>query len=139
MKMNWFLLAIISMLLFTFMNLLFKKVLDLKVNSEVLIAYIFGLGFIMSLFYLIGKGESLQVTRLPFLLLVLAAAFSITANFFLTQSIKTAPNPGYSLAVNSIQILLVAIASIFLFNSEFTLIKGIGTVLAVIGIILLGI
>ena len=54
------------------------------------------------------------------------------------KSLSLAPNPGYSLAIISADVVLVAVASVFIFKSEFTLIKAIGTGLAVLGIILLG-
>jgi len=54
------------------------------------------------------------------------------------NSINISSNPGYPLAVSGVHILLVAVISIFVFKSEFTLTKGIGVILAVLGIILLG-
>ena len=138
MKMNWFILAIVSMVGFTFMNLLFKKALNVGVKSEILVFYVFGIGTLISLAYLLSIGESLEVTKVSLSILAAAALFSIVSNVILTQSIKIAPNPGYALAVNSAQILLVTVASYFIFKSDFTLIKGVGAVLTVIGLVLLG-
>jgi len=81
---------------------------------------------------------SLSLTKQALILIFIAGVFGVVGNVFLLKSIESSLNPGYSLAVSGVHILLVTIASIFLFKSEFTLFKGMGALLAVIGIILLG-
>ena len=70
--------------------------------------------------------------------MAIAAIAGVVGNFFIVESIRTAPNPGYSLAISSSNILFVAIFSVFLFNSDFSALKWAGMMLAVAGIILLG-
>jgi len=136
--MEWFLLAIVALVGFTGLFLLIRKITDLGVRSDVLLLYYFGLAALILLIYTVFMKTNLGITKYAFLLLLVTAILGVVANIFLVQSIKISPNPGYALAVSGVHILLVAFASIFIFKSEFTLMKGIGTVLAVLGIILLG-
>lgn len=137
--MNWFLLGLLAMIGFTVTFLLVRKIADLGLKSEVFLFYYFAIAAIVMLVYAGSKHFDLTLTRSLFILLLICAVFGALANVFLVKAISTSPNPGYALAVSGIHILLVAVASLFLFHSEFTLVKGIGTILAVIGIILLGI
>jgi len=138
MKMNWFILALGAMVLFTITFLLIKKVGDLGLKSEVILFYYFAIGALIILVYIFMNKMSLQASGYIFVLLLIMALIGSIANILLFNSIKIAPNPGYALAVSGLHVLLVAVASIFIFKSEFTLLKGIGTILAIIGIIILG-
>ena len=138
MKMGWFIYAIIAMVALTINFLLIKKILNLGIRSEIVLIYIFGISAIIILIYSVSTKASINISRYVFLFILLAAIFAIIGNFFLFKSMGISPNPGYALAVSGVHILLVAIASIFIFKSDFSLVKGVGVILAVIGIILLG-
>lgn len=136
--MGWFLFAMGAMISFALLFLLIKKIGNLGVRSDLLLLYYFGFATIMLLVYLISFKVPLSITKYALILLIIAAIFGVIGNVFLVQSIKISPNPGYALAISGVHILLVAVAAIFIFKSEFTLIKGLGTILTVLGIILLG-
>ena len=138
MKMNWFMYSIIAMLAFTVNFLLIKKLSLLGVKSQIVLMYVFAISALIVLSYSLMTKDSMGLSKYALLLIILTAVFAVVGNFFLFESIGGSPNPGYSLAVSGIHILLVTIASIFIFQSDFTLNKIIGTIFAVIGIILIG-
>jgi len=63
--------------------------------------------------------------------------FSIFANLTHFKAIGLAPNPGYSQAIKDANILPVTILSALIFGSEFNLIKFLGAILILGGVILL--
>jgi len=136
--MNWFIYALIAMVAFTINFLLIKKISLLGVRAHVVLIYIFAISALIALVYSFVIKDSIKVNNYVLVLLIITAVFAVVGNFFLFESIASSPNPGYSLAVSGSYILLVAIASVFIFQSDFTLSKLIGTVLAVIGIIMIG-
>ena len=138
MKMNWFIYAIIAMIAFTIGFLLIKKLSLLGVKSQIVLMYVFAFSALIALIYSLVIKDSIKINNSVLILIILAAIITFIGNFFLYESLGSSPNPGYSLAVSGGHILLVAIASIFIFQSDFTLTKITGTVLAVLGIILIG-
>ncbi len=137
MKMSWVLYAILALLFFSGMILLFKKASDLGVKPAVIMFFV---AISLALFY-VGH---IVITRTPITqsgtviaLLVLAGFLSYAGNLFYTKSIALAPNPGYAAALVGLQLAVIALASMFFFKSELTLIKGTGLLLAIIAGILL--
>ena len=138
MKMNWFTLAFIAMIAFSAVFLLYRKIADLGVRSELLFLYYFGISTVALFFYLYLNKLPLTVTNHALIFIVIAALVGVIANVLLVNSMKISPNPGYTMAIVGVNTLLVAIASIFIFKSEFGLVKGAGVILTVLGVILLG-
>ncbi len=138
MKMSWFIIAFVSMLAFSVVFLLYRKIADLGVSSELLFLYYFGISTIVLFFYLYFNKIPLTVSKNAFVFILIAALLGVIANVLLVNSMKIALNPGYTLAIVAVNTLVVVIASIFVFKSEFGLIKGIGTFLVIIGVVLLG-
>ncbi len=137
--MEWLTYAIVSMIFFAGMILLFKKVLTFNVKPASLMLFI---SIFLVFFYLIHVIITKTPTKVgnSTLILIFAAAFlSYVANILYTKSIAIAPNPGYSAAIVSLQLVLIAVASFFLFKSELTVTKGVGIILAIIAGILLSI
>ena len=135
--MNWFVYALISMLFFSGMVLLFKKVLVLGIKPSVLMLF---LSMSLAIFYAIHVGvtkTSPKINIFGLVLIIIAAFLSYVANLLYTKSVAIAPNPGYSATIISLQLILITIVSIFLFGSEFDLTKGLGIVFAVIAAVLL--
>ena len=134
--MNWVLYALLGMVFFSGMNLIFKRLTaDLKPNVLLLFIFIFG-----ALFYLIDSVYTKTSLNLNYklVLLLLAAAFlSYLGNLFYVKSLSLSPNPGHSAAINSLQIILITIGAVFLFGSEITIKNLIGIMLGIIAIILL--
>lgn len=135
--MGWFLIAFISMLLFSIVFTLYKKIADLGIRSELLFFYYFIISTIVLLFYLFFNTISFHISKTGFLLILIAALLGITGNALIVYSMKIAPNPGYSLAVLGFNTVFVALASVFIFRSELTIMKSIGIFLSVIGLIFL--
>jgi len=136
--MNWFWYALIGMVFLSVMFLLITKVNKLGVRSELVYVLPSIFAVLFGLIYIFAVKIPFAVPKSIWIFLVLAGLFAVIGNLLMFKSLSLAPNPGYALAIISADVLLVAIASVFIFKSEFTVIKAIGTVLAVVGIILLG-
>jgi hypothetical protein len=67
-------------------------------------------------------------------LIVLAAVASFFGNLCLLKAINEAPNAGYPTAIVSFQMVVVTLASVWLFAAQFSVIKGLGVLLAALGI-----
>lgn len=139
MESNWFLLAVVAMVSFAIMNIIFKKVADMGVKTEVLLLYTFAFTTIIFAAYIFSNKIPISISsQQAVILLIITAVLAFVGNTFSVNSLKASPNPGYTLAVTGTSAIIVAIAAIFIFQSEFTLIKGVGVILAVLGIILIG-
>lgn len=135
---SWFLFALGAMIFLAAMFLIEKYAMILGVGSGQLLMYVFFFGAVFTLVYLLSTKASITLSKPLLILIIIAALFSFLGNYFLLKSISISPNPGYSLAVAGVHILLVAIISVFLFKSDYSWTKIAGTVLAMLGIILLG-
>jgi len=138
MKMNWFWLAVVSLFALSFLFIFFRKLTSIGLKSEVLLMYYFGIVAVIFGFYAFSNRASFQLTQLQIIFLIAAGIAGVVGNLFLVESLRVAPNPGYTSAVVAGNVILVSIAAVFIFQSELSLVKGAGIVLAVIGIILLG-
>ena len=136
--MNWFWYAVIGMVLLSVMFLFITKVNKLGVRSELVYVLPSIFAVLFGLIYIFSVKIPFVVPKSAWIFIVLAGLFALLGNLLMFKSLSLAPNPGYSLAIISADVVLVAVASVFIFKSEFTLIKAIGTGLAVLGIILLG-
>lgn len=135
--MSWFMYALLGMVFFSAMVLVFKKLTALGVKTSALLLLVFLFG---ALFY----GAHTLVTKTPvkinysiIVLLAAAALSSYIANLFYVKSIELAPNPAYPTAIVGLQVGLIAIGSILFFGSEFNWIKGVGLLLTIVAIVLL--
>lgn len=137
MKMGWFLYALIAMVSFTFMFLFLTQIGKLGLRAEITLVYYFIVAAVIIAVYGLSSKLQFNVSQYLLLFILLAAIFGAIGNVFLLKSMTSAPNPGYAIAVSGIHIMLVAVISIFLFNAEFTLVKILGVVLSVTGVILL--
>ena len=135
--MNWVIQALIGMVLFAAMILIFKKLTIEKVQAEVILLFLFGFAFIFYLTQVIVTKTPIKVNTLIIILLILAAIFSYIANLLEVKSINTAPNPAFVTAIFGLHTVLVVIGSYFLYNSKISFLNWIGTLLGVIAIILL--
>lgn len=137
MKMPWILYSIIAMISLAFLVLAVKKASDLGTSAKIINLYIFGIVFMGFLVWNLASGEKLIVNKTALIFLIIASIFSLIANFLMFSVIGSSPNPGYVTAIIGLHGVIVLITSIFLFNSEFNLLKIIGSVLAVVAIILI--
>ena len=139
MKMEWFVYALVAMVSFTLMFLSFVKIGKLGMKAEVLFMYYCLIAAGLVLVYVLASGISVSMNKYILLFLIVAGITGAVGNIFLFKSMQLAANPGYALAVTGVHVFLVALVSLFVFRSEITLTKGIGMLLAVVGVILLGI
>ncbi len=137
--MGWFITALVSMLAFSVVFLLFKIISDLKVRGELALLYHFGISAIFLFFYLYFNKTPLSVNRIQIMFILVAAIFGVIGNILLYNSLGSSSNPGYTLAVVGVNTLVVTIASVFIFKSNFGLSKFIAIALIVAGVSLLGV
>ena len=106
MKMNWFTLALITMLIFSVVFILYRKIGELGVSSELMFVYYFGISTIILLFYFFYNKIPLTVSKVAFSWILIAAIIGVIGNVLLSNSLRVAPNPGYALAVIGLNTLV---------------------------------
>lgn len=136
-NMEWVFYALISVVFFSGMTLLFKKVTVLKVETPVLLMFIFGFGFLFYAIHVFANKTPVNVNALSITLLLVAAALSYGANFFSVKALGLAPNPGFSEAVGGLKLVVISLAAVALFGSQLTMPNIAGIVLMMAGSILL--
>jgi|SRR3989344_1580242 len=139
MTINWILSAILAALSFTFMILIYKKLLLLNINQNILNLFIFGLVFLGFGIVLVSTKTSIKITFFMLILLIIAAVFSLLGNYFQVKAVNDAPNPGYAITLQSTSLILITILSIFLFKSSFSWVKLVGILVVIFGSYLLSI
>src|SRR3989338_9259178 len=116
MKMTWIPYAILGLLFFSGMILLFKKASDLGVKPAVIMFFV---SISLTVFY-VGHvaitRTSIKQSRTIIALLVLAGFLSYAGNLFYTKSIALSPNPGYAAALVGLQLAVIALASMLFFK-----------------------
>ena len=136
-NMNWLIQALLGMILFAGMILIFKKLTIENVQAEVILLFLFGFAFLFYLTQVIVTNPPIKLNTFLIVLLVLTAIFSYIANLLEVKSINTAPNPAFVTAIFGLHTILVAVGSYFIYNSSLSLVNGAGIVLGIIAIILL--
>ena len=134
--MNWMNYSFIVLVVFTIYLLLVKKLSLMGYSTVIINLYVFGVTFVGFLFLAIYRKESLVVPSGILLILLLMGVLAVIGNYFNVKGLHAAPNPGYHLAIAFSRVAIIAIAAIFLFKSEFDILKFIGVIVTVTGIIL---
>jgi len=136
-NMSWVTQAFIAMISISVMVLIIKGLTRLGLSSEVIAFYYFlfttPLLFIFALYKKAEFGLPLASLPLFFLFAIIAVAY----NYFNVSSVGSAPNVGYAVGIISFNVAVVFVASIFLFDASFTLVKFIGIIFSIIGIVLI--
>lgn len=135
--MEWYSYALLSMLFFSIMVLIFKRLMSGGLQPGVILLFVFGLSALFYLAHFLIAKTPMETNYYILALLLIAAILSYVGNLFSLKAINSAPNVGYPLAINSLQIILVTVASVFLFGSKLSLIKVAGLLLGLIAIMLL--
>lgn len=133
----WFFHALIAMLCFGGMQLLFKQLSRSGLGSPVILVFVFGIGTLFYLAHVAIARTPLMVGRNVLAILGAAALLSYTGNLYMVRALDRAPNPGYALAVVGLQALVVTLGAVLLFGSEFSWLKALGVVLSICGVALL--
>lgn len=137
MNLNWVACSFISMISFSVMMLLFKKLTETNMLPEVINFYFFLFSTIAIFLFNLVRSTKLELPSNSTYIFVLTALIAVAANFFSISAIKLAPNPGYSKAIQSFDVAIITIASVFVFGSQITIAKAAGIVLSMLGLILL--
>jgi len=137
MGINWFVYALLGMVFFSGMILIFKKLVVAGLKPNVILFFIFTFGMLFYLTDIIYNKTSISINYYFLGFLILAAFLSYLGNLLYVKSLSTAPNPGYTTAINSLQIILITIGSFLLFGSGISAKNIVGIVLGLIAIILL--
>lgn len=119
------------------MILVFKKMLLMGIAPLVLIFFIFGITFIGFLLWVYISKIPIKISKSMILFLILASLFAILGNFFEVNSLKDAPNPGYTSTLKTFYIVIITLAAPFLFKSKINLSKFIGVLLVLGGLFLI--
>lgn len=137
MNFNWFVLSLIAAFAFSGMALLYRIATDRGISAILGLFYIIAVASILLGVYIFAVEKSF-VAPIPIItILIIAGVLSFLGNALLFKSIATAPNPGYAEAVGSLRIVIITTIAIFLFNLKPTPIGILGSIVTVIGIILL--
>jgi len=138
--MPWYLFSFIALGSFTIYALITKWVLNLKIPENRYLLFVFTgslLGLLLINFQSLRTFMS-QDLILSFLLWgVLAAVFSFIANLSEVKAIKLAPNTGYVQAVRSANMIPTLFLSVWLFNSSISILKFLGVLVIVSGLMIL--
>ena len=135
--MGWILTALLGMLFFSGMILLFKLLTDKGVSASLLLFFLFLFGALFYFVHILATDASFTVSRSLLFLIAFAAVLSYLGNLLYVKSIALAPNPGYSAAIIGMQLVFITLASVFLFGSELSLQKGVGIFFGLLAIVLL--
>ena len=139
MKMEWFTYALISLVAFGIMFTLIKYGLNKGITSEGMLFYQFLFtSLIIGAVLIFSSKNSFSINKIQLIILIGIGIISVVANLFLFKSMNLSANPGYVLAITNLNTILVLVASFFIFGAKFDLIKLTGVVLAVMGVILMG-
>ena len=139
MKMNWIAYSIIAAISFAVMIMLYKQLLLMGINQNILNLSVFGFVFVGFAAVAITNKNFINLTPLMLALLVLASVFSLIGNYYNVKALNEAPNPGYSITIVSTQLVLISLLSILFFNSDFTWTKFIGITIVIFGSYLVGV
>ena len=133
----WIFYAMLAMLCFAGMQLLFKQLTRLGLTSPVILTFVFGAGALLFLTHIAVVRPPVPLSPRAVAMLGAASVFSYVGNLYMVRALGEAPNPGYAMAIVGVQAVVVTIASIALFGSEFSWLKALGVALSVIGVAVL--
>lgn len=136
----WHYYSLAVLALFSIVILAVKQATLLGFSSKEINIFLFGFSLAGFLFLNLKDLRSFLNSEklLPFLKIVFwASFFSFLGNLFMIDSIKTAPNPGYSQAIKSANILIITFLSSRFFASDFTLARVAAVASIAAGIVIL--
>jgi drug/metabolite transporter (DMT)-like permease len=133
----WPLYALIGMVCFASMQLVFKQTTRGGLTPATVLFFVFGFGWILYLLHVAVTRTPLALTPSRVGLLFLAGVFAYIGNLYAVRAVAEAPNPGYAMALVGLQALVVTIVSVVLFGATFSWMKAAGVVLCLAGVSLL--
>jgi uncharacterized membrane protein len=136
---SWFILSLAATFSFTGMTLLFRMVTEKGIPALLGLSGIVLVSTPLIVGYTFLTQKSFNLPTNIMIILVIAGVFSFLGNIFLFRALGTAPNPGYPGAVEALKIILITFISFFLFNLKPNPIGIVGSILVVVGVILLSV
>ena len=136
--MLWFIYAVLGAFFIAIQTIAMTKLTQMNMSTAAINAISFGIaGLLCVLFFFFSKAElNLEKRHLPWIFLASLAIFLFVITSL--EAFKMAPNPGYVNAIQAFCAVIVTIASIFVLGSSFSIIKFIGIILVLTGIIVIG-
>lgn len=136
----WYIYSFATVIFFTAMILILKKMTLTGFSSIQINFFLFGFSFLG--FVALGYREARSAFgnakfRMFLKLIFLASVFSLIGNYFDIEAIKLAPNPGYAQAIKNANVLMITMFSARFLSSEFSLRGIMGVAIVFTGIILL--
>ena len=129
--------ALIAMLCFAAMQLIFKQLTRLGLSSPAILVFVFAFGALCFTIHVIVFRTALPITTTGLTYLIAAGVLGYVGNLCSVRAIGVAPNPGYVVAIVSLQTVVVAGAAVALFGAALTWTKIAGIVLGLLGLVLL--
>jgi drug/metabolite transporter (DMT)-like permease len=131
----WISFSLLAAFFFSIMFLVFKKIADLGAPLLILgCSVCTGTCFFV---HLLVNRMPLKVPSTSLLWLALAGFLSYVGNYFQTRALNEGPNPGYTTAIVGCQSVILLFASYYLFGSQLSLMKVVGVVLCMVGVVTL--
>ena len=138
--MPWYIYSILSSLSFTGMVLCTRYLGNKKFSSKQILLFIFGFTFLGFLILNAGTLNNIWGSKqFPYFLIVMAITglFCIIGNWADFTAVIKAPNPGFVGAIKNSNVLLIVFISTLFFGSSLNMIKLLGVLLTVGGIVAL--
>lgn len=134
---QWVIFSFLAFVAYFIVNFCFKFISGKNPFIAAFILYVFDL--IIITVFVFSQHYKFDVDLKQIIITAVIALASITGTVFALKAINLAPNPGYSVAIFSSNFLLITIASIFIFGSELNIVKVLGMIATLIGLVLLSI
>jgi len=129
--------ALVAMICFASMQLLFKHLSRRGVDSAAMLLMVFAFGTLPYLVHVRVMRTPLPTAGSLFALLALTGLLAYVGNLFSVRAVSEAPNPGYAVALVSLQAAVVTMAAVALQGASLSGIKAIGVALCCLGLALL--
>lgn len=111
MKMGWVVYFLLAACSFTCMILLYKKMLLLGMNQNILNWAVFGMVFLGFSALIVVQRTSPKLSLVLILLLLLTAALSFAGNYLQVKAFSEAPNPGFASTLIAVQLIMISVHS----------------------------
>lgn len=133
---SWVIYALISLVFYFILNLLFKLVA--QENPLIVSLFLYGAATVAALLALIPIKTFTMVPR-SIVLAIIIGICSMLGTIFGLKSIRLSPNPGYSVAIFSSGFVFITLVSVVFFGSSLSASKVTGIIATFIGLVLLSI
>ena len=135
--MIWPLYALIAMVCFSAMQLLFKYFSRGGLSPAAILVFVFGFGWVLYLAHVVTLRTPLTWSPSIVALLFGAGLLGYVGNLCAVRAVSLAPNAGYAVAIFGLQALVVTIVSAIALGGSLSWTKLVGVLLCFAGVALL--